>query len=187
MPVVSVTLGSIRPAAQKSPGTIARRGLRIGPGHPMPTHPLQAKVLAYLSSHHVMTLATSGPGGPWAAAVFYASERFDLYFLSAPSTRHAQDLAASPRAAATIQDDHRGWEDIRGVQLEGTAVPVVAQELARVQALYGAKYPFLAEGRAPPAVVAALATVRWWRLRPTSLYFVDNTVAFGHRDRVDLS
>ena len=32
---------------------------------------LQPEVAAYLADHHVMTLATHGPDGPWAAAVFY--------------------------------------------------------------------------------------------------------------------
>ncbi|APR05899.1 hypothetical protein [Thauera chlorobenzoica] len=37
--------------------------------------------LTYLQRHHVMTLATHGAGGPWAAAVFYVNDGADLYFL----------------------------------------------------------------------------------------------------------
>ncbi|MBX3613624.1 MAG: pyridoxamine 5'-phosphate oxidase family protein [Burkholderiaceae bacterium] len=61
------------------------------------TAALHQRVLAYLGEHRVMTLATQGRDGPWAAAVFYASEGFDLYFLSSPSTRHCADLSANPR------------------------------------------------------------------------------------------
>ncbi len=75
--------------------------------------------LAYLASHHVMTLATNGRQGPWAAAVFYANAGFDLVFLSAPATRHARNLAFDPHAAVTVQEDCRDWPDIKGVQLEG--------------------------------------------------------------------
>ena len=32
---------------------------------------LPAAVAEYLARHHVMTLATQGGDGPWAAAVFY--------------------------------------------------------------------------------------------------------------------
>ena len=61
------------------------------------TAALHQRVLAYLGEHRVMTLATQGRDGPWAAAVFYASEGFDLYFLSSPSTRHCADLSGNPR------------------------------------------------------------------------------------------
>lgn len=37
---------------------------------------------SYLEQHRVMTLATCGPDGPWAAAVFYVSVGSTLYFLS---------------------------------------------------------------------------------------------------------
>ena len=40
---------------------------------------MREKALAYLAAHNVMTLATTGPEGPCAAAVFYASREFDLY------------------------------------------------------------------------------------------------------------
>ena len=36
----------------------------------------RARALAYVAGHHVMTLATQGPDGPWAAAVFYAADGF---------------------------------------------------------------------------------------------------------------
>ena len=78
--------------------------------------------LAYLANHQVMTLATSGPQGLWAAAVFYASEGFTLTFLSAAHTRHAQNITAVPHVAATIQEDYRDWQKIQGIQLEGSVV-----------------------------------------------------------------
>jgi uncharacterized protein YhbP (UPF0306 family) len=42
------------------------------------TIPLREKVLAFLGEHHVMTLSTAGPQGPWAAAVFYAHDNLRL-------------------------------------------------------------------------------------------------------------
>lgn len=62
---------------------------------------LKEKALAYLESHNVMTLATHGPEGLWAAAVFCVSDDFKLYFLSAPTTRHGRNLTENPRVAAT--------------------------------------------------------------------------------------
>ena len=65
------------------------------------------------------------------AAVFYASEGFDLYFLSSPSTRHCADLSGNPRVAATIQEDYADWSQIRGVQLEGVARPLAGEHERR--------------------------------------------------------
>ncbi len=132
-----------------------------------------------------MTLATAGPAGPWAAAVFYVNEGLRLYFLSSPGSRHCQDLSADPRAAATIQEDYRDWPEIQGVQLEGRVAPVADAELTRVRALYGAKFPVVANiAGAPPAVQAAFASVRWYALTPEALHFIDNSAGFGRRKRL---
>lgn len=140
--------------------------------------------LAYLSDHHVLTLATQGPQGLWAAAVFYANDGFRLYFLSAGHTRHAQNIAAAGRVAGTVQEDYRDWPAIRGIQLEGTARRLAGDERDAAIALYRRKYPFLA-APAPP-LAAALAKVNWYGLLPERLFFVDNTRGFGHRDEIPL-
>lgn len=142
----------------------------------------RARALAYVAEHHVVTLATHGPQGVWAAAVFYAAEGFRLVFLSAGHTRHAQNIAATPRVAATIQEDYADWPAIRGVQLEGTARLLHDAARDAAMALYAARYPFL--GAAPPAIAAALERVNWYELRPERLYFVDNSRGFGHRDEI---
>lgn len=143
-----------------------------------------ARALAYLRDHHVMTLATHGPEGLWAAAVFYAGDGFDLTFLSAGHTRHAQNIAASPQVAATIQEDYADWQAIQGIQLEGTARLLAGQEREEAIIRYAAKFRFLSQ---PISVVeAALARVNWYCLSPERLYFVDNSRGFGHRDEIDL-
>lgn len=141
-------------------------------------------VLAYLQRHRVMTLATYGPDGVWAAAVFYASDGFDLYFLSARHTRHAQNIVATPRIAATIQEDYTDWAAIQGIQLAGDVTRLTGRERLQAIALYQAKFAFLAQ--APPPIKAAFEKVDWYRLRPYQLYFVDNSRGFGHRDEIDL-
>lgn len=145
----------------------------------------RAEALRYLREHHVMTLATGGAHGPWAAAVFYVNDGFELYFLSAPTTRHCADLAADPRVAATVQEDYADWPAIRGVQLEGHARPVDETELPRVKALYGAKFPLVGRiAQAPDFIVAALARVRWYHLAPAAVHYIDNSRGFGHRSLV---
>lgn len=143
------------------------------------------RALDYIERHNVMTLATLGPDGPWAAALFYASEGFRLIFLSAATTRHARNVAAHPRVAATIQEDYRDWQEIKGVQLEGDVRRLEAAERDAAVARYARKFPITGE-RAPEPIARALARVDFYALSPIRLYFVDNSRGFGHRDDVPL-
>lgn len=148
---------------------------------------LPREVADYLAAHHVMTLATCGPEGPWAAAVFYASEGASLIFLSAAGTRHCRNLALDSRCAATIQEDYREWPEIKGIQLEGRVIELSGDEEKHAQALYGEKFPVVGPlAKVPPAIVKALAKVRWYRLVPERLHFIDNSQGFGHRDEIAL-
>lgn len=143
------------------------------------------RALDYLAAHRVMTLATCGEAGPWAAGVFYVNDGFDLYFVSSPASRHSRDIAASAGAAATVHEDYAGWQEIKGVQLEGKVVEVAAAEEPRVRELYGRKFPLVGDpATAPAAIAAAFAKVRWYKLAATRVYFVDNSAGFGHRDQV---
>lgn len=142
---------------------------------------------AYLRAHNVMTLATHGPEGLWAAAVFYVHENFDLYFLSSPSTRHSLNLAANPRVAVTIQADYDDWRAIKGIQMEGNVTRLEGLEQARAILLYGKKFSIVGNiARAPAEIARAFSRVAWYRVTPTRVYFVDNSQAFGHRDEIAL-
>lgn len=151
------------------------------------TADLQDKVLDYLKTHNVVTLATQGDTGVWAAAVFYVNDGFSLYFLSAPNTRHARDLASQSKVAATIQEDYKSWSEIKGVQLEGRVSLLKGMEKVKAITRYGIKYPVVSDlAKAPGQITAALAKVNWYRLEPVHLYFIDNSKGLGHRDRVPL-
>ncbi|HBY99625.1 MAG TPA: pyridoxamine 5'-phosphate oxidase [Chloroflexi bacterium] len=148
---------------------------------------LRDKALAYLRAHNVMTLATTGPRGLWAAAVFYVNEGFTLYFLSAPTSRHAMNIEAHPGIAATIQEDYRDWPEIKGIQLEGEAHRVEGVERATVVLRYGAKFPVVGNlPQAPKEIVTAMNRIAWYKVIPSRLYLIDNSLGFGHRDEVPL-
>lgn len=149
---------------------------------------LPPEVAQYLQRHHVMTLATHGALGPWAAAVFYANDGPALFFLSSPTTRHCRNLAQDARCAATIQDDTAQWSEIRGVQLEGQARELGGDEARRARDRYAEKFPVVARlSGAPAAIAEAMSKVRWYQVDTERLYFIDNSRGFGHRDRFDLA
>jgi uncharacterized protein len=146
--------------------------------------PIRADALAYLEQHHVMSLATVGEEGVWVAAVFYVNDKFDLFFLSAGHTRHGRNLAANPRAAATIQEDYHDWPAIKGIQLEGVVTLLTGEARQAAIERYTRKYPFLAD---PPdeRMKTALTRVNWYQLVPDRLYFIDNSKGLGHRDEIE--
>jgi uncharacterized protein YhbP (UPF0306 family) len=148
---------------------------------------LPQPVADYLTTHHVATLATQGTDGPWAAAVFYASDGCSLIFLSSPNSRHCRNLEQDARCAATIQEDYGDWARIKGIQLEGRVHELQGEDEKRAQRLYGEKFPIAGPlANVVPAIVKALAKVRWFRLDPEHFHFIDNSKGFGHRDEIDL-
>jgi uncharacterized protein YhbP (UPF0306 family) len=148
---------------------------------------LGGQVQRYLREHHVMTLASHGDEGVWATAVFYADDAFAMYFLSSPTSRHCRNLVANPRVSAAVHEDYTDWREIKGVQLEGIASMLAGEEEEKARRLYGAKFPIIGKPEQAPASIAkALAKVRWYKLVPERLYFIDNSAGFGHRDEIDL-
>ena len=158
-----------------------------GQGYDCGMRELPAEIGSYLSSHSVMTLATQGADGPWAAAVFYALDAGSLIFLSSPTTRHALDLEQDDRCAATIQDDTADWKTVKGIQLEGRVERLAGDDAARARDSYAERFPLISPlAKIPPAIADALARIAWYRLVPTRMYFIDNARGFGHREAVDL-
>jgi len=142
----------------------------------------QQDALAFLQTHHVITLATDGPEGLWAAAVFYVNDGFNLFFLSAAHTRHARNIAARPHIAGTIQEDLSSWQQIKGLQLDGRVTPLSGAARTAAIARYTRKYLFLQ--KAPPPIQTAMKKVNWYQLTPQTLYLIDNSKGFGHRDQI---
>ena len=141
------------------------------------------RALDYLQTHHVMTVATAGADGPAAAAVFYVSHGLDLYFLSAPHSRHCVNLQVDRRVAVTIQDAPVAWPEIRGLQLSGTVRQLDGADADDARRLYSARFPDVpVTGGATGTVARALLGIRWYGLVIEHLRFIDNSRGFGHRD-----
>lgn len=145
---------------------------------------LRATARDYLRARNVMTLATMGDDGPWAAAVFYANADFTLYFVSSPASRHSRNLAVRPRVAVTVQEDYRDWSAIKGLQIEGTARAIAGPEQVAASAAYRAKFPFVGFAG---TLAAALAKVTWYKVEPDRVYYLDNSIRFGYREEIVLT
>lgn len=139
-----------------------------------------------------LTLATCGDAGPWAAAVFFASdESLKLYFVSDPRTRHGRDLAQCGRAAAAVHPDCKSWGDIRGVQLEGPVVIVGGAARAAALDCYLSKFPEIRRLYQKPrndqevAIADRLRQASLYRLTPARIRLIDNSHGFGQSEELD--
>jgi uncharacterized protein YhbP (UPF0306 family) len=148
------------------------------------------KILAYITGHRTMTLATVGEGEPHGVSLFYVNRDFTIFFVSDPDSRHAAHLAQNPRAALTISDHYQSWTDIRGVQMKGQVRSLggYVKNFSLIRA-YTAKFPEVKELFSPsrklsPVLIQKIARGIFYEFSPAEVCFIDNTIALGYRDRL---
>lgn len=152
-----------------------------------------AAIGAFLAEHNTLTLATTGDDGPWAAAVFFASDAaLNVYFVSDRRTRHGRNIATSGRAAAATHPDCADWADIRGVQMEGRVAILEGDERAAALHRYLDKFPRIralcerSTSDDDRAIAARLRGATLYRLSPERIRMIDNGRGFGCKDELRL-
>jgi uncharacterized protein YhbP (UPF0306 family) len=154
---------------------------------------LKKMILDYLKSHNNVSLATERNGIPHAATLFYVSIGYQLYFLSSPTSRHGENLSLNPKVSATINEDYSDWLLIKGIQLEGRVVGVGGiLENGRIAKAYVKKFPNVADFLFSPrklgqAIASKVAKVKFYKLTPSKIYFINNEIGFGQREELILS
>lgn len=140
-------------------------------------------VRVFLETQSTMALATvNAEGQPETAPIFYVSDdRLNLYWLSATHVRHSVNLAANSRVSAAVYPAVWQWNDISGVQIEGTA-SLIRDERVREQILL----LYLRKFQLPPEFDAAIAASSMYVLRPSWIRWVDNSVKFGYKVELNL-
>ncbi|WP_419483995.1 pyridoxamine 5'-phosphate oxidase family protein [Alistipes communis] len=126
------------------------------------------RIARFLGRHHVLTLATAADGTPYCANAFYAYDkgRNRLVFTSDLSTRHAREMLAERRVAASVVLETRIVGKVQGLQLCGTVARGDEEDKRR----YLHRFPY-----------AALAELTLWALVPDYLKFTDNTLGVGQK------
>lgn len=155
---------------------------------------LHRRLQSFLADQTTMTLSSvTDEGNPHSCDLFYAhTSKYAFYFLSDPKTRHSQNIARMPRVSVTIHGLSRGWEDIRGVQMEGIAMRVSEPlERLRAFALYAGKYGFIKRWLTSVdtlgVMIEGLGVIELYRFSPQWLRFIDNSLGFGHKDEINIS
>ncbi len=138
------------------------------------------RIVRYLETHNTLTLATESNGKSFACSLFYVNDDLILYFVSDPKTRHAENILHNPHVSITVHEDYGDWRAIQGIQLEGECALVShALESAKALALYAKKFPFVAQ------LSAAMAKVKFYKITPRWVRFVDNTRGFGFKEEIE--
>lgn len=148
-------------------------------------------VVDYMDSFNTMTLSCSKDGQPWSAPVYYARQEFDLIFFSSRKSMHSQVLEVNPRAAVSIYGHYDRWRDIRGLQISGKVDSLGSTVLLVGGAkTYFKRYPFATDFFSKAGFVSDVISKRTrimlYAFRSETIHYLDNSVEFGVRWRVDI-
>ena len=145
---------------------------------------IRQKILKLLDQHRIMTIATLRPDGwPQATTVGYAHDGLVLYFLCAPDSQKAANLARDNRVSLTIDHDTPQVMEISGLSMAARAQVVVDRgEGERAMRMLMERYP--PQDSLPFTAMPSLAEVRLFRLTPTVISVLDYSRGFAHTDLV---
>lgn len=126
------------------------------------------RIIRFVQEHHVMTLATSDDGIPYATPLFYAydAQTNRFVFASGEETAHAQQMATSPSVAAGIHLETDTVGKVQGLQIRGK---IDAADEADAK-FYYRRFPY-----------ARAMRPKLWRIVPLWMKLTDNRLGFGKK------
>lgn len=97
----------------------------------------------YLKDERICVVASCENNQPWAATVFYAYDNdVNIYFLSGLHRRHSKEILNNNRVAVAIAEHRYELGDkVKGIQVEGTCVPLSGVEAAEAFKCFKARFP----------------------------------------------
>ena len=143
---------------------------------------IKEKILALMSRHRKMTIATLRPDGwPQATTVGYGNEGLTIYFLCGPDSQKAANLARDDRVSLTIDDDAGQVMSIEGLSMAARAQVVTDPSEAELALqLMIRRYP----PQEIPLPMPNAGDLRIFRVIPSVISVLDYSKGFGHTDLV---
>lgn len=133
---------------------------------------INPKIIDFIDSHHVLTLAVAKDNIPYCSHCFYCylPDRNVFVFTSDPDTRHIRDVESSGNyhVTAGIALETKITGKIRGLQITGLLSLPGEQEKEIVRKAYIKRFP-----------VSGLVKLHLWVLRPGFMKLTDNRLGFG--------
>lgn len=120
----------------------------------------RAELTVFVKRHrYAVQSSVAVTGAPQAAVVGIAvSDALEIVFDTLDSTRKCVNLRRDPRVALVI-----GWDEEQTAQVEGIADEPTGAELARLKAIYLARFPDGREREAWPGITYVRVRPRWIR------------------------
>ena len=131
---------------------------------------IDQRIVNFLHSRHVLTLATCNDNQPWCCQCFYVyiDRLCGLAFTSDTSTRHIAEAMQQPYVAGSIALESRVVGKLQGIQLEGKLTEADGELLKEIKTAYMKRFPF-----------ALLMDTKLWFLELTTMKMTDNLLGFG--------
>jgi len=128
------------------------------------------RIVRYIRSQNVLTLATVLRGNPYCCNLFYAfdPERIRFYFLSSPETNHIRQALENEHVAGTISSTSRQVARLRGIQFAGRFFKPEGHTEQAGRRLYVRRFP-----------LAVMANAALWAVDADRMKMTDNTLGFG--------
>ena len=137
---------------------------------------VKTKIADYLTAHRYLRLGTvTRYSTPQVHTVGYASEDCTVFFITDRKSRKAENIYTNPAVAYAADENYDDIMLIQGIQMEGTASLVTLEtEVLKIFDRMAQKFPGLEQMPPNPDLVI-------FKVEPDKAYFLDNSVAFGHR------
>ncbi len=137
-----------------------------------------------------MTLASTERNRSWTAPVYYVYKSEHFYFFSKQTSKHIANSQKTGHASASIHHNPVDWTDIRGLQMEGN-ITEATKSTHSLQAFkeYFNRFSF-PDSNMPAALTDRLQwlkeqfQVRWYTFQPKTVVYLDNSVHFGFKLRL---
>lgn len=126
------------------------------------------KVEAFLSKHHLLSLATSAGNVPQSASLFYAYDAEKVTFVVASDTKteHIQNVLANDNVSGTVALETDEVGKIEGIQFRAKMKMITHKE----GELYFRKFPF-----------AKVMNPQLWSIALEEIKLTDNRLGFGKK------
>jgi len=137
------------------------------------------EIVNYLSKKKFIALATSTLNGkPLTHTVAYINKGPTVYFSTSNQSRKVKNIQENPNVAYSVYDETEHLEDIRFIQMEGTATIVSNKEESREALnMLNQKFPSMSILSSDPDGVII-------KISPKICYFSDYIRRFGQKDKV---
>jgi uncharacterized protein YhbP (UPF0306 family) len=146
-----------------------------------------------LRAESTMTLGTAKENVAWCAPVYYIYLKHYFYFFSDPASRHIQESLATHQASSAIYAPATSWQEIRGVQMSGDVESISpGLEAIEVVRAYLKKFPFTKDFFSPGQALdlsdfTNRFRVKLYRFKPSLIYYMDNSIRFGFREKITIA